>query len=85
MLTGQTEYCLTCHVEERFCNGCHGMEMPHPEEFKTKEHPEESKKQPEKCVMCHGENEKTHFCDECHHGTKVDYEYDVKQPWVNQH
>ena len=38
---------------------------------------------PEKCVMCHGENEKTHFCDECHHGTKVGYEYDVKQPWVH--
>ena len=35
--------------------------------------------------MCHGENEKTHFCDSCHHGTAIDFEYDAKQPWANQH
>ena len=21
------------------------------------------------CLMCHGDNSKTHFCDDCHHGT----------------
>ncbi len=48
-------------------------------------HPVQSKVIPEKCVMCHGVNDKTHFCDECHHGTKVDHEFDAKKPWINQH
>ncbi len=56
--------CGTCHTE-KFCIDCHGMEMPHPTEFKEPEdvkdpagHPVISKQKPEKCVMCHGENEK---------------------------
>ncbi len=83
--------CSTCHTEQ-FCIDCHGMEMPHPAEFKEPKdvkdpagHPVISKQKPDKCVMCHGENEKTHFCDSCHHGTAIDFEYDAKQPWANQH
>ena len=34
-----------------------------------------SKPKPDKCVKCHGENEKTDFCDECHHGTRPAWEY----------
>ncbi|TLM98194.1 MAG: hypothetical protein FDZ75_02930 [Actinobacteria bacterium] len=35
--------------------------------------------------MCHGVNDKTHFCDDCHHGTKVDWKYNKSQPWLTQH
>ncbi len=35
MLPVQTiNQCYTCHDKQRFCNGCHGVEMPHPDEFK---------------------------------------------------
>ncbi len=85
-------YCSTCHTE-KFCNDCHGMEMPHPAEFKEPKdakdangHPAISKQKgkAEKCEMCHGKNEKTHFCDSCHHGSAVGYEYDVKSPWTTK-
>jgi cytochrome c-type protein NapC len=26
-------YCSTCHNTKEFCNGCHGVEMPHPASF----------------------------------------------------
>jgi len=86
-------YCSTCHTE-KFCTDCHGMEMPHPEEFKEPKdakdpagHPVMSKQKAtaEKCVMCHGDNNKTHFCDNCHHGTYIKYEYKPAIPWANQH
>lgn len=78
------DYCSTCHVEENFCMSCHGMEMPHPEEFKTKSHPEVVQTQLEKCEFCHQQST-TFFCDSCHHGSKVDWTFDVAQPWQNQH
>ncbi len=84
-------YCATCHAES-FCAGCHGMEMPHPKEFKEPKdaadpqgHPAASKVTPDKCVMCHGANEETHFCDDCHHGTAIEYVYDKTQAWAQQH
>lgn len=85
-------YCSTCHVE-KFCTDCHGMEMPHPAAFKEPKdakdpagHPaiSKDKKAAEKCVMCHGQNQKTFFCDSCHHGTAVKYEFDTKAPWTTQ-
>ncbi len=83
-------YCETCH-KRTFCTDCHGMEMPHPEAFKEPKSPEDpaghpaiSKQQPAKCVMCHGANEKTHFCDDCHHGSAVKWEFDPASPWTAQ-
>lgn len=83
-------YCYTCHTEQ-FCTNCHGMAMPHPAEFKEPAdpkaptgHPAVSKAKPEKCVMCHGKNEKTYFCDSCHHGTAVKWEFDTKAPWTTK-
>jgi hypothetical protein len=84
-------YCETCHTEQ-FCMNCHGMEMPHPEEFKEPEDPEDpaghpviSKQQPEKCEMCHGKNAETAFCDSCHHGTKAGgWEFDTTVPWTEK-
>ena len=91
MPVGAVYYCGTCH-KQQFCTDCHGTQMPHSEEFiepkdvkDPKGHPVQSVAIPKKCVMCHGENVKTHFCDECHHGTKVGYEFNVKQPWIPQH
>ncbi len=84
-LATPVSYCDTCHVREKFCTACHGMDMPHPEEFKTKTHPEAVKKQFDKCVMCHGEPATTNFCNKCHHGEKVGWEFDPKTKWINQH
>lgn len=81
-------YCSTCHTQQ-FCLNCHGMEMPHPAEFKEPKdrkdpagHPAVSKAKPEKCQMCHGKT--TVFCDTCHHGTKVGWTYDPKVPWTQK-
>lgn len=84
-------YCSTCH-QNAFCSNCHGMDMPHPASFKTPKsstdasgHPAVAKAQPEKCLMCHGKNEQTHFCDKCHHGTSVKWQYDANVAWQQQH
>jgi hypothetical protein len=78
-------YCGTCHIKTKFCDSCHGMAIPHPAEFKEKSHPEVVKTAFAKCVMCHGEPAKTGFCDNCHHGSKVGWTFDVKVPWKTQH
>ena len=70
-------YCSTCHVIDKFCADCHGMEMPHPEEFKTKTHPELVKTKLDKCDLCHNLKKTNYqFCNDCHHGTSV--ELDVR-------
>ncbi|MDY0087759.1 MAG: NapC/NirT family cytochrome c [Coriobacteriia bacterium] len=76
-------YCSTCHVEDRFCMDCHGMEMPHPEEFKTKTHPEAVARVPEKCEMCHTSAD-PFFCETCHHGSASNWEFDSDTPWAQQ-
>jgi hypothetical protein len=87
----EVNYCFTCHVEKTFCDGCHGMEMPHSKEFleptsptDPQGHPVISKVKPEKCEMCH-EVKKTDFCNQCHHGTYVKWEYKSSPPWLRQH
>jgi hypothetical protein len=89
---GAVFYCATCHNPKVFCINCHGTTMPHATAFKEPKdakdpagHPALSKVITKKCLMCHGENSKTHFCDKCHHGKKVDRDFDVAQPWVKQH
>lgn len=85
-------YCTTCHTEQ-FCSNCHGMAMPHPTEFTEPKDPKAAEGHPvassdktkaAKCVMCHGKNEQTAFCDKCHHGVKVDWEFDAKSPWTTK-
>ncbi len=73
--------CETCHSEE-YCSDCHGLPMPHPEEFQE-EHSELGQKNPEACVNCHGDADL--FCDECHHGGDPAYVYVVGRPWLSQH
>lgn len=80
------DYCSTCHVKETFCDGCHGVEMPHPEEFKTTSHGEIAKAQGEKCDLCHGvDKAAASSCDSCHHGEKSNWTYDAAVPWEKQH
>jgi len=82
--------CSTCH-KESFCLACHGTPMPHSTEFKEpkdakdpKGHPAISKAMPDKCVMCHTKKN-PNFCNDCHHGKKVNYKFDPAQPWTKQH
>ncbi len=85
-------YCSTCHIKSQFCQGCHGLDIPHSEEFKTKSHPQAVKTVFAKCVMCHAPGTKgtprvadMAFCNNCHHGTKVDWTFDKAVPWRSQH
>ncbi len=73
--------CYTCHTE-KFCSDCHGLPMPHPEDFKEN-HGETGKKSPKSCVLCHG-NADT-FCDECHHGSSMNVPYTAGKKWGTQH
>jgi len=79
----EVNYCSTCH-RESFCTDCHGMEMPHPQEFIEEEHPEVVQTMADKCEFCHHQSE-TFFCDSCHHGTAVEWEFDPAIAWQTQH
>lgn len=88
----EVNYCSTCHLES-FCTNCHGMDMPHPAEFKEPKdpkdpegHPVLSKTKAAKCDMCH-QTKKTNFlfCNNCHHGTASDWTYNPKIAWETQH
>ena len=81
---GTVNRCYTCHDQKTFCDKCHGVEMPHTTAF-LKDHSTQAKN-PElakKCVMCHGDNNKTNFCNSCHHGKEVNWTYDSTQSWTN--
>jgi nitrate/TMAO reductase-like tetraheme cytochrome c subunit len=82
---GEVNYCSTCHAQS-FCFDCHGMEMPHPEEFKTKTHPELVATAADKCDYCHQTTETNFlFCNDCHHGSASNWEYDPAVAWQTQH
>jgi len=83
-------YCYTCHLQS-FCFDCHGMDMPHPQQFLTPVsitdvdgHPAMSKEEEkaEKCVMCHGVETETQFCTACHHGPESDWNFDMNSDWT---
>jgi len=71
------KYCEMCHNEKVFCYNCHGMEMPHPGDWK-KTHRTIGKKKPGSCKLCHkGKN----FCNNCHHGA----DYGSPAEWIKKH
>ena len=77
--------CETCHVREKFCDACHGIEMPHTAAFKVaKVHGAESKKSPQVCVRCHVPGTDS-SCEACHHGKESGWTFDLKTPWLKQH
>ncbi len=53
--------CYDCHYEGKDCLDCHGMEMPHPKNWKKK-HGQRKSLLP-KCSQCHTNA----FCEDCHH------------------
>ncbi|MDF1543030.1 MAG: NapC/NirT family cytochrome c [Anaerosomatales bacterium] len=72
-------YCQTCHNERVFCDGCHGVQMPHPEGF-AKEHGEDGRTRPEVCENCHASAPGSDFCNDCHHEGA-----DPNRAWIPQH
>lgn len=79
--TETIDYCGTCHAPT-FCTDCHGLEMPHPTGFK-KQHGALGKKNPKVCANCHGKADE--FCNACHHGSAMQYDYAPGIPWRRQH
>jgi hypothetical protein len=76
-------YCSMCHVKSTFCDGCHGVPMPHPAGF-AKGHGDVGKKSPKACSNCHAKGtataKGTEFCNACHHKAG-----DPSKPWLPQH
>lgn len=71
------KYCEMCHNQKVFCFNCHGMEMPHPANWK-KAHRTIGKQKPGSCTLCHkGGN----FCSGCHHGIT----YNDPPRWIREH
>lgn len=60
------DYCLSCHDEEKLCTNCHGITMPHPEDWAGGRnlHPAYGKKNIKLCYKCH---EGKDICNSCHH------------------
>lgn len=73
--------CGTCHAE-KFCTDCHGVPMPHPQDF-MEGHGDSGKRNPRVCARCHGDA--VRFCEECHHGSSMNWEYQPGQRWQMQH
>ena len=73
--------CAMCH-KEIFCTGCHGLEMPHPENWargQPAEHATVAERNRRVCARCH--KEKPDLCSMCHHRG-----WEPKRgPWIAQH
>ncbi|HET6497539.1 MAG TPA: NapC/NirT family cytochrome c [Coriobacteriia bacterium] len=76
-------YCQSCHIEREFCDGCHGVEIPHPEGF-AEDHVAPADANPASCALCHNETGDPALnatnCDQCHHPAG-----DPRIPWLDQH
>jgi nitrate/TMAO reductase-like tetraheme cytochrome c subunit len=72
--------CASCHTKDdpRFCIDCHGLVMPHPGGWLSAHGPytQQSEKNQQKCVKCHGKNS----CIECH-GLQMPH----PSGWMSQH
>lgn len=74
------ELCALCH-EQRYCDGCHGLEMPHPGGWLAGPvaHSVTAERDRELCATCH--TEEPDSCTVCHHET-----YDpARGTWIEQH
>lgn len=78
---GTVNTCYTCH-QKQYCTDCHGLEMPHPQDF-SKNHGDAGRKTPGTCAKCHARSAaeaKGDFCNACHHPQST-----PGRPWVKQH
>jgi len=71
--------CDVCHgpggIAAAFCANCHGIEMPHPDQFKTNH--VSGRNTPQVCANCHKAAE---LCSDCHHKGAIN-----GTPWQRQH
>jgi len=76
--------CNSCHSQTEFCTACHGVEMPHPDEWSATDHAisffgEDTNG----CSDCHdttGIASTRTECDSCHHPGG-----DPGEPWIIAH
>lgn len=59
------ESCQKCHDVEVWCERCHGLEMPHPSDWRSAHGPEVDEEGSEACVKCH-QSRDDEFCIRCH-------------------
>ena len=80
---GDEPACTTCHSEEQFCAACHGLDMPHPEDFAERHAEAFFDKGDDACNTCHapdvGSGARSD-CDTCHHPAG-----NVGDPWLTAH
>lgn len=76
--------CTSCHAQEQFCTGCHGVEMPHPVGWIEAEHAHAFfETEEEGCGLCHVQTfseASRSDCDTCHHPTGA-----TDEPWLLTH
>ncbi len=77
--------CFTCHVQEDFCDACHGVVVPHTEEFVTGHGKVYTAADSAGCATCHNKTgdpaNDASTCTLCHHQT-----YDpTTGPWRTRH
>lgn len=59
--------CLTCH-QQKFCQSCHGLTMPHPTGWAELPHAQAFFTDPGVCTQCHVRTPQAYdYCDTCHH------------------
>jgi hypothetical protein len=56
--------CALCHTQ-KFCQDCHGLQMPHPENWLLTQHGCAAPSEPKTCAKCHQPD----FCQTCHRDT----------------
>jgi predicted CXXCH cytochrome family protein len=59
---GHEPQCYMCHDQESFCNQCHSVKIPHPDNWAEKLHAPEAKAKPGPCLKCH----EVAYCQACH-------------------
>lgn len=70
--------CDMCHTQES-CSDCHGLAMPHPEDWAADGHSAVARVEREICVRCHADQ--PDMCASCHHVA-----YDERRgTWLDQH
>jgi hypothetical protein len=74
-LVATVSLCKSCHAQ-KFCDACHGMQIPHPADFKTTHAKTEAKKV-DACRKCHKYKD---VCGPCHHKGSTE-----SVSWQTQH
>ena len=82
---GTINECFTCHIQEEFCDVCHGIRVPHAADFVESHGGELNLDAAASCAVCHNKTgdaaNDALTCTLCHHG-----QFDpAAGPWGTQH